>query len=881
MTAGRRPPGRRPPASVPPRDPPGHEEPAMEELMALNLNHLTPDQQLELFMSRDHELAALLRLPDACARAGHLRTCSFDERQRLYMGLISMAFLMAKNGHFPESQAMARHAMQLVEVEPADALRSYLDHSTPRNRGDRLAQIGQIHEQAGELGAALAAYLEADACYERDARLKAEHGDASISRVDEVFGGTNFRSDLYHRLFRLYQRLGDKTRAEHCYFGALLFRKPGSAPRDRLWELLQQGDIAFSKAQFDQALHHFHCALDAASECRARTLSVFEVLEALNRLSYTYLALGLYRRALEHAERSLAINRQAGYERNQQVDLRIIASARLGLGDRDGALEALRESLRCCTVPAPPSSDAALDWRFGEERRRFVRLEPAIKVLLEAARASCAHDPEQARAHLLAAATLVERLRGRIFSADARIGFQRTSDEVFDELIDLTYTELRRTQQPRLAEALFSAIERAKSRVLVEAIADQRLPLPDVDPALLAVEGDLLERERALEVELQSGAASTSLAAELDAVREELGRTWDRIAGASARGAEYVRLRRGKIPEVSELRALVSKHAPRVAVVNYYVTARRLIAVILASDRESLEVVAKDVGRAELGELVAVNREDPPPLDQRLPYWMMDLPPLVIDPIREHVAGYPAIALIPHDVLHGLPLQALATRTSAALLETAAISFAPSASVLQLCLERRPAANGPALVIGAPDRPDELPLPHAAEEAVAVAAIVGGEARLGPRARKDAFLEGAGSARSIHLACHHRFDPADPLASSLLLADGDLSARELLSVEIAPDLVVVSACQSGVSGHRPGDELVGVVRALLVAGAPTIVVSLWNAYDAVTAQLMHDFYRRRISQRQPKAAALCAAQRELRDRSLAEWAPFVLIGAWN
>jgi CHAT domain-containing protein len=135
----------------------------------------------------------------------------------------------------------------------------------------------------------------------------------------------------------------------------------------------------------------------------------------------------------------------------------------------------------------------------------------------------------------------------------------------------------------------------------------------------------------------------------------------------------------------------------------------------------------------------------------------------------------------------------------------------------------------------------------------------------------------------VHIASHNQFDEQDPLSSALRMSDGDLSARDIFTMRLSADMVVLSACQSGVSRRLAGDELMGIVRALLFAGAPSIVVSLWNAYDAPTTELMVKFYANRVHERQAKATALCNAQREKYKTGsrLWEWAPFILIGNWR
>ena len=122
----------------------------------------------------------------------------------------------------------------------------------------------------------------------------------------------------------------------------------------------------------------------------------------------------------------------------------------------------------------------------------------------------------------------------------------------------------------------------------------------------------------------------------------------------------------------------------------------------------------------------------------------------------------------------------------------------------------------------------------------------------------------------VHVACHASFDARDPLASRILLhGESNLTALEIFGLRLRADLVTLSACQTAVNERRPGDELIGLTRALIFAGTPSAVVSLWAVDDMSTGFLMRAFYRLLLgSARVSKAQALREAQRELRHASV-------------
>ncbi len=129
------------------------------------------------------------------------------------------------------------------------------------------------------------------------------------------------------------------------------------------------------------------------------------------------------------------------------------------------------------------------------------------------------------------------------------------------------------------------------------------------------------------------------------------------------------------------------------------------------------------------------------------------------------------------------------------------------------------------------------------------------------------------------MATHGRFRQDNPLFSSIRLADGDLRVLDLAALPLSADLVSLSGCGTGLSVAVGGDELLGLTRALLSAGARAVLVSLWDVHDETAAAMMVDVFRRMMAG-QGAAEALRAAMLATRDRLPHPfyWAPFVLLG---
>ena len=155
-------------------------------------------------------------------------------------------------------------------------------------------------------------------------------------------------------------------------------------------------------------------------------------------------------------------------------------------------------------------------------------------------------------------------------------------------------------------------------------------------------------------------------------------------------------------------------------------------------------------------------------------------------------------------------------------------------------------------------------LPAIAAELAAVAQSLGP----GTHLRQDgeatlaAFLAEAGAASSLHLACHASCRADNPDLSALHFSDGTLTVADLSGLHLNADLVTLSACDTALSRIAPGDEVLGLARGFLMAGARSVVASLWSVEDGSTAELMAQFHRLRQAGL-GTAGALRQAQREL------------------
>jgi CHAT domain-containing protein len=251
----------------------------------------------------------------------------------------------------------------------------------------------------------------------------------------------------------------------------------------------------------------------------------------------------------------------------------------------------------------------------------------------------------------------------------------------------------------------------------------------------------------------------------------------------------------------------------------------------------------------------------------------------LISPIEPLLAEAEHLIVAPHDFLHYLPFHALLDDRGRYLGDRFSTSLTPSASVYQLCSSKQVHSTGRSLVLGIPD--PAAPQIEAEVNAVA-AALPGAEVYLGREATHDVLRERGPSARFVHIATHGEFRQDNPMFSSIRLGTTHLNLFDLYQLNLPCELITLSGCGTGLNVVVGGDELVGLVRGLLYAGAQGVLVTLWDVHDGSAADAMGLFYEALTSGKN-KAEALRHAATNIRRRypHPFHWAPFVLVGKYQ
>ena len=477
----------------------------------------------------------------------------------------------------------------------------------------------------------------------------------------------------------------------------------------------------------------------------------------------------------------------------------------------------------------------------------------------------------EARAHLEQALALVAQVRSALPGDETRSALALEATEMHDRLLAVGLAQGD-------AAALLVDMERGRGRSLAQGLAE--LQLPRTGPAQAsnqAVQLRWLRQQWRQTLAEGDTSRAPALAARVLALEQELLETHRRAGlvapalGARATDSAEAAASQDSPFTAEDIAALQRALGHDRALVAYHLLGGTLLAVVVtdsgvAHHSWAVPGLAEQVAalRFQLqaprhgGELA---QRHGALLRERARRRLQDLHAAVWAPLQPLLGGRRRCVLLPHRELHYVPFAALHDGQRW-LVQDHELAWAPSAAVW-LALQQRPAPRfASALVLGVAD----VGLPQVHEEARRVAAAFGSQGRLLLDGQAtQAALAGLAQAEVppdvLHLACHAQFRADSPAFSALHLGDGPMSLLDLAQLRLPPDLVALSACETGASRVAPGEELQGLVRGCLLAGTAAVLASFWAVEDSATAALAVRFYAG-LQEGLAPAAALQRAQAE-------------------
>lgn len=802
-------------------------------------------------------------------------------------------------------------SIDATDLEPAllsawgDALRASGDLSPAVQR--KLEQAVAVAQNLGNRWQEAAAMINLGMLF-RDRRKAWEAlGFFDRGRMRfEVLGDPGQTAQALHNRGELLNWLGREEEALEDLNSAFELRRQAGSPAEIAETLRELGWVEKWLGDRERAERRIEKALEIYREQGSRLGEAV----CLDRLGRIYLETGRAEAAREAHEQAVDGFREMGDRPGEAHGLINLGRALRDLGGLAEAQVRFEEALRLFEEQRDPSGLA----QALAERAWIRRLEG---------------DLHGALGDLEGALSRLEDIRESAQSPSFRANYLATVHERFEQAVDLLMElEAREPGEGWLVRA-FEMAEQGRARTLLDLVSDldaerRRQEVPDF---VMRDRDGLRQALRTWDKKVRLLEARNAPAEEIDATRRHLSNLileWERRLGTAFReGAAGTSMASRSFSAIRETLSLDAD----TSLLLFSLGERRSFVWWLGDEglnarelppreeiRAATESALEDVRRP--ASLFPDNEDRLRGLDR--------LGELLLGSLPEGALSR-RLVVIPDGVLHRIPFSALRLE-GRHLVQDHQVVRVPSASVLVTLRERKHEHVDPSRLLAVMADPvfqrddprlpgvpadearvpletpsiveDLLRLPASGLEADAIADLVAPTCRWtarGFKASREPVEQGRlAGFHVIHLATHAMLDDKRPETSGIALSgfdqqgrprEGYLYAFEIAELDLTADLVVLSACQTGLGHEIRGEGLVGLTQSFLEAGADRVLVSLWDIDDAATAELMGHFYRGLLRDRRSPAEALRGAQERLRRGGVwsepYHWAGFTLVGDWG
>ncbi|MBI3664388.1 MAG: CHAT domain-containing protein [Acidobacteria bacterium] len=486
------------------------------------------------------------------------------------------------------------------------------------------------------------------------------------------------------------------------------------------------------------------------------------------------------------------------------------------------------------------------------------------------------------------ALTDLEALPVRLHAEELKIAFLPDKLAVYESLVAASMAV---SGAEKGKEEAFAVIERAKARQLSDLVAFRAHSLP----APAGTRSGLVEQVKSLREELnwyyrqidlqelRQEASSAGQIAELrQRTREHEAHLVKTMSDSQASDEEFLSLQNAGTISLDAIRSMLSADS---VLLEYYVARGMIYACVV--DRERVEVVpvtpearARTLTRL-LQDQFSKFRLGPEyaqsfvrPMREATEALLKELNAELIAPLRKHLQA-PRWIIIPHGFLHYLPFHALFDGAKF-LIEDFTISYAPSASVFYLSCTKRNSASGGTAILA----PALAQRPRLADEVEAITSLIpGAKVFLGDDASEECLQRSAEASCRIHLQTEAVYRRDNPMFSSLRLGRSWLTLFDLYQLRLPVEMIILSGCGPGINSGGNGEELLGLIRGMLYAGAESVLATLWNSPNDSAAAFQTSFYPQ-LRDNPDRAQVFRRAMLNCRERHPHPyfWAPFILSG---
>ncbi len=723
--------------------------------------------------------------------------------------------------------------------------------------GFALNNIGVVSDNLGQYEKALNYYEQALAIFRKIEDVKNEGGNLyNIGLVYANLGQYEKALDYYEQALAIFRKIND-VKGEGANLNSI-------------------GLVYYIFCQYEKALNYYEQALAIFRKIN----DVKGEGTELTNIGAAYQNLSQYEKALNYYEHALDIFRKIKDFEGEGTDLNGIGVVYQNLGQYQKALNYYDQAL-------------AISREIKDIKLEGLALNNMGQALLHSGKL------KKAEKNLNASIQVYESIREKVYSGTERTGFQSTLPAVYGSLAATRIA----LGQPGKA---FESLERGRAKSFLDLLGTREAGFKKEKTGQISELENQLASLREDRVKLAAGPMGKkkrSAGVSLDnKISERDKERFDLIEQLRRNDPELGSLISVSPPGLKEIQSLL---APGTAMVEYFHNGEYKISGeehnnlwIFIIHKRGVHFTEVDVSKADLTEtletyasLLAEETQDLKKLtavNNQLYEWMIR----PIEPIQKILTSHTLI-FVPWDPMFKIPFATLAPENGRPLAASKNIVMSPSAGIYRFVSSKHATGRKKIFALGNPDTA-LTPLPGAEREVSKIgelfdASIIKTRGHATETLVKNSY-ESLGRPDVIHFASHGIFNEKMPQLSHLALTpdqknDGNLEMHEIFDLDWkGVSLVTMSACSSGKGKLGAGDDLVGLTRGFMFAGAPAVLCSLWDVDDEATKALMVNFYKNYING-MSRPEALRRAQMSLMNTKKWShpnyWSAFVLFGNWE
>ncbi|NEQ75216.1 MAG: tetratricopeptide repeat protein [Okeania sp. SIO2C9] len=760
-----------------------------------------------------------------------------------------------------------------------------------------LNNIGLVYSSSGEKQTALN-------FFERTLLIVRQVGDRSREAT------------TLNNIGAVYYSLGEKQTALNYYQQALPLSQQVGAPGREALILNNMGLVYSSLGEKQTALNYYQQALSLFQQVGDRSGEA----TTLNNMGLVYDSLEEKQTALNYYQQALPLFQQVGDRSGEALILNNIGVVYSSLGEKQTALSFYQQALPILQQVGDRGTEATTLSNLAGLKRDQGHLIESLTFIEKSLE-------------------IIEDLRTKIVAQDLRTSYFATVQDYYQFYIDLLMQLHKQNPNQGYDRKALNASERSRARSLLDILAESGADIKTgVDPELLAQEKQLLQQLNTLDQARQlntPGYNLDELKQQIETLSNELQQLEVKIKQSSPRYANL------KYPDPLTASEIQQQVIDKESILLQYSLGKDASYLWLVTPTEisSYELPP----RAEIEKLAKQFREEIISLSP-VPETGNKLSEILLSPVANKLENK-RLLIVGDGILQTIPFAALPLPQNLnqtnyqPLIVNHEIVTLPSASSIDILREQvkgRSLAPKKVAVIADPVFQDNDPrfqtvslpkkeretennnltrmalkrsledflgssfsrLKGTRQEAEAILALVPdnfSKLSLGFQAnRKTAINPDLSQYQIVHLATHGLLNETQPELSGLVLSlydktgketPGFLQLNDIFSLEIPAELVVLSACETGIGEEIRGEGLVSLTRGFMYAGAKRLVVSLWSVADNSTSELMQNYYHKMLETGKNPVEAMRETQLEMLSsenwNAPYYWAPFIVQGEWN